>query len=120
MPPGTARASLQVDKEVSGMTSGDVPRPLPGKRRRVALLPTTRLGKWAAGLAAASIVLNLGWRLMGPLGGFPSLVCGLAGGIVALVAILRRGERSIAAYAALVIFLNVVVFVLAELLVGHD
>lgn len=89
------------------------------RRRRLAVRPMTPLGMWALILAAASIVLTLGWMLMGPLGGFPGLVCGLAGGIVALVAIVRRGERSVTVFAALVPFLNAVVFVLGELLIGH-
>jgi len=103
------------------MTVGGVPQRLPVKRaRRFVILPTTRLGKWAVGLAAANVVLVLGWRLMGPLGAFPGFACGLAGGIVALVAISRRGERAIAVFAATVPALLVVLFVLAELLIGHD
>ncbi len=72
------------------------------------------------GLAAANVVLVLGWKLMGPLGAFPGFACGLAGGVVALVAIVRRGERALTAFAALLPFLLVVTFVLAELLIGHD
>ncbi len=103
------------------MTSRDRPQPLPVKTRsRCAILPTTRLGSSAVWLAVASIVLVMSWRLMGPLGGFPGLACGLAGGIVALVAIVRDGERAVTVFAALVPFVNVVVFVLAELLIGHD
>lgn len=103
------------------MQSGVVRKRVPATSpRRLAILPTTRLGRWAVGLAAANVVLVLGWRLMGPLGAFPGFVFGLAGGVVALVAILRRGERAIAVFAALVPFLFVVAFVLGELLVGHD
>ena len=54
------------------------------KRRRFAVAPTTRLGKWAVGLALASFVLGMGWRLMGPVGGFPMIVVALASGVVAL------------------------------------
>jgi peptidoglycan/LPS O-acetylase OafA/YrhL len=82
--------------------------------------PTTRLGTWAVGLALANILLMPAWRLFGPLGGWPGLVAGFAGGVLALVAIARRRERSLAAYAALVPFALVVLFVLAELLIGHD
>ena len=92
-------------------------RPLPKERH---LLPTTRLGRWAVGLAVANVVLVLGWRLMGPLGAFPGLVCGLAGGTVAFVAILRRGERAVAVFAAIAPLVLVVLFVFAELLIGHD
>jgi hypothetical protein len=103
------------------MSTGGLPHGLPAHgRRRFAIAPTTRPGTWAVGLAAASIVLEMAWRLMGPLGGFPGLVFGLAGGVVAIVAIVRRGERAITVFAALVPFLNVIVFLLAEFLVGHD
>ncbi len=100
------------------MTSGGHAHRL-GGHHRVAVLPTTRAGAWAVGFAAASIVLQSAWMLMGPLGGFPGLLAGLIGGIVALVAILRRSERAISVFIALVPFVGVVVFVLAEL-IGHD
>jgi hypothetical protein len=103
------------------MTSGEVPRRLPARRRRGPVIrPTTRLGRWAVGLAAANVVLVLGWRLMGPLGAFPGFACGVAGGILALLALLRRGERALTVFAALLPSAFVLVFVLAELLVGND
>ena len=79
------------------------------------IAPTTRLGTWAVGLAAASLVLNFEWRLLGPLGGFPSLLLGLAGGLVALAAIFRGGERAVSVFVALLPFVGVVAFVVAEL-----
>lgn len=91
-----------------------------GGPHRVAVLPTTRAGTWAVGFAAVSIVLQPAWMLMGPLGGFPGLLSGLIGGIVALVAILRRSERAISVFIALVPFVGVIVFVLGEFLIGHD
>lgn len=48
------------------------------------------------------------------------LLCGLAGGGFALVAILRHGGRAVLVFAALVPLLLVVGFVLAELIVGRD
>jgi hypothetical protein len=50
----------------------------------------------------------------------PRLLVGLASGIVALVALIRYRERAIALFVAAVPLLNVVLFVLAEFLVGHD
>ena len=88
--------------------------------RRVAILPVSRLGRWAVGLALANVVFVLGWRLMGPLGAAPGFAFGLAGGIAGLAAIFRRGERALAVYVAVAPLVLVVVFVLAELLVGHD
>lgn len=65
-------------------------------------------------------MLLSGWSLLGRLGGIPGLAFGFAGGVTGLLAIVRRGERAVTVFAALVPFLNVVVFVLAELLIGHD
>lgn len=102
------------------MTSGGFQHRLPaGGHAGRPLLPTTRLGRRALALAAASVITSFAWRVMGPLGGFPSLVLGVASGIVALVAIIRRGERSATAFLALLPFAGAVVFVLAEFLVGH-
>jgi hypothetical protein len=75
---------------------------------------------WALVLAVAQVVAMMGWRLMGPVGAFPGLVLGLVGGVVALVSITRRGERALLVFAATLPLLGVVVFVLGELLVGHD
>ncbi len=103
------------------MGSGAVRQRLPVKKaRRIAILPTTRLGRWSVRLAAASVVLVLAWRVMGPAGAAPGFACGLVGGVVALVAIFRRGERAITVFAALVPLVFVLVFVLAELIIGHD
>lgn len=87
------------------------------KRRRFAVAPTTRLGEWAVGLAVASFVLGMGWRLMGPVGGFPMIVVALASGVVALQAILRDGERALTVFASLVWFLMAAAL-LVELLIA--
>jgi hypothetical protein len=103
------------------VTSGEIPHREPSTERNGrAIAPTTRLGRWAVGLAAASVVLNFGWRLMGPLGAFPALVFGLAGGIVGLTAILGRHERAASVFVALLPFAGVVLFLLGEFLVGHE
>ena len=100
--------------------SGELPSGrLPTRRRgSIVVVPTTGLGSWAVGLALASVVLLSTWSVMGRLGGIPGLAMGLAGGIVALVAIFRRGERALTVFAALVPLLNVVGFVLGSLLLG--
>jgi len=95
-------------------------RPPVGVRRRFTVMPATRLGSWAVRLAAANVVLVLAWRITGQLGAFPGFACGFLGGVVALVAIARRGERALAVFAAVLPFVFVVTFVLAELLIGHD
>ena len=91
------------------MTSGDLRQRLPaGTRPRFVIRPSTRPGRWAVGLPAANVLLVPAWRILGPPGAFRGLVCGLAGGVVAFVAIVR-----------LLPFAFVVTFVLAELLIGH-
>jgi len=87
---------------------------------RIRLLPTTRTGKWAVGLGVAHVLLIFGWSVMGPLGAFPGLLVGLLAGVVALVAIIRHGERALSVFAAVLPLLMVVLFILAELLIGHD
>lgn len=111
-------ATLLTTKEVSGMSSSGFHQRLPvEKRRRFAVAPTTRLGKWAVGLAVASFVLGMGWRLMGPVGGFPMIVVALASGVVALRAIFRDGERALTVFAPLVWFLMAAAL-LVELLIA--
>ena len=72
------------------------------------------------GVAAASFVLVLAWSVMGPAGAAPGFAFALGGGVVVLVAIFRRGEWAITVFAAVVPFVFVVGFVLAELIIGHD
>ena len=99
---------------MSGATSHRVqPR-----KHRPAILSTTPLGGRAMWLAIAAVVFNFAWRIL-PGGAGLAFLCGLSGGIVALVAILRRGERSLVAFAAVLPAVFVVFFVLAELLIGH-
>lgn len=110
-----------LSSEVLHMSSGQLPYRLPAeKRRRFAVLPMTSLGKWAIGMAVAGAVLVLGWSTIGGLGGALGLVLGLAGGGAALTAIFRRGERAVTVFAAVLPFLTVVVFLLAELFIGHN
>ena len=70
--------------------------------------PSTRLGWWAIGLAIAFITMNIVnsavfMRLIVdasmqpsaiPNFGMPILLCGLASGVVGLIAIIRKHERS--------------------------
>ncbi len=92
----------------------------PHLTRHVPFWPATQLGWGAVALAAASVVLIPSWKLMGQAGAVPGLSCGFAGGIVALAAMLRQKERAVTVVASLVPFLFAVVFVIAELTVGHS
>ena len=80
--------------------------------------PHTKLGWWAVGLAAASIVLMLAWSIL-PGGAMLSFLCGLAGGIIALIAVIRQQERSWLVFLSVLPMLNVFIFILGEFLIPH-
>lgn len=81
-------------------------------------LPGTQLGWWAVGLAAASMVLIPAWSFL--LGGaWLGLICGLAGAVCALVAIIRRHERSWLVWLTLLPGLSVIFFFVGEFLFPH-
>jgi hypothetical protein len=97
------------------MATGTVHETEP-RKHGIAILPTTRPGWWAVGLAVAAVALVLSTALAGAGGGL-SFASGLAGGIVALVAIFRHRERALTVFLAVVVPpVQVVLFVLAELL----
>jgi hypothetical protein len=81
-------------------------------------LPRTKLGWWAVGLAAASIVLILAWSVL-PGGAGLGFLCGLAGGIIALVAVIRQAERSWLVFLSILPLFWVLAFILGEVLVPH-
>jgi hypothetical protein len=82
-------------------------------RPRVTILPATYLGRWAIGLAVAFFVLVLATSVV-PRGAALGFACGLAGGVAALIAILRDEERAVSVFAALTPLLIVVGFALAQ------
>ncbi len=98
--------------------------------------PATRLGKWAVGLAAAFVVMfivntaifmplwmyapDAPWRqALLPVYGIFMMLCGLAAGIVALVAVIREHERSWLVWLTLLPWAFALFFVTGELLVPH-
>lgn len=95
--------------------------------------PVTRLGWWAGGLAIAYIVMFLinsavfmqlttdAWwqRNLLPFYGILMLLCGLAGGVVGLVALFRKRERSWLVWLALLPGVSVLFLLLGEFLVPH-
>jgi len=95
----------------------------PAGPRRVLEWPVTRSGRWGAALVAAAVFLWLvvepitGW-LGHPTGGSLGAVAALAGGALAIHAIVRNGERSLALLATLVPWLVVAVFVVGEVVRG--
>ena len=85
---------------------------------RIAILPTTNLGRWAVGLAAAFFPLVFAAAVV-PRGAALGFVCGLAGGVVALMAIVRDRERAVTVFAALAPLAIALAFVLAESITGN-
>ena len=81
-------------------------------------LPSTPLGWWAVGLGVASFLLQFAWMFLAG-GALASFLCGLAGGIIALIAILRRGERSWLVYLAILPMFGIFIFLLGEVLIPH-
>jgi hypothetical protein len=95
--------------------------------------PSTKLGWWSVALAAtfaALFIINstvfmpstveVPWRqAVLPFYGIAMLSCGLAAGIVGLIAVIRRHERSWLVWLSMLPGLMVVAFVLGEFLVPH-
>jgi len=102
-------------------------------RQRFLRRPGTRLGWWALGLGAVFVVLwiinstvfmpstvLIPWRqVLLPFYGIFMLLCGLAAGIVGLIAVIRGHERSWLVWLTLLPGLFVLIFVLGEFLVPH-
>ena len=70
-------------------------------------------------MAVAAFPLQLAWTIL-PGGAALSMACATAGGICALVAIVRPIDRAIAVYLAVVPLVRTALFVAADLLIGHD
>lgn len=95
--------------------------------------PCTRMGRWAVALASTFLLMltvsvyiliphNATLGQMGillPVHGTLTLLSGLAAGATALLALLRRGERSWLVWLALVVGAWVVWFALAEIFFPH-
>ena len=80
--------------------------------------PVTRLGWWAVGLAVASVVLNLAWSIL-PGGALLGFICGLVGGVLALIAVIRQHELSWLVFLSILPMLSVLFFFLGEILIPH-
>ena len=78
----------------------------------------TNRGRWAVGLAASFFPLVFAAGVV-PRAALLGLVCGLAGGSTALVAIVRDRERALSVFAALAPLVIGVAFVLAESISGN-
>ena len=98
--------------------------------------PATRLGWWALGLTAVFVVMfslnsmvfiaaspdfSDGWwrENLLPFYGIFMLLCGLSGGILGLLALIRKHERSWMVWLTILSGAFVLVLVLGEILVPH-
>ena len=118
----------------AGDSTGD-PSTQPPSKQSIMSLPSSRLGWWAVGLGVLFSVLwtintfllvqtgsgdqPLWMQLMLPFYGIIMLFSGLGAGILALVALFRRGERSWLVYITLLPFLLVIFLLAGEFLVPH-
>ena len=106
---------------------------VPVRRAKVFARPISNVGWWSVGLGAGFVALLLvnlivfmpstgiiTWReVILPFFAGGMLLCGLAAGIVALISVVRRGERSWMVLLILLAGLMLLVFLLGELLVPH-
>jgi len=101
-------------------------------RQRFFGRPSTRLGRWSVGLAVMYIILyiisaavfwrmpgDVPWRPLLIIYGIAMLLCGLAAGIVGLIAVIRRHERSWLVWLTILPGLLVLFLILGEFLVPH-
>ena len=118
----------------AGDSTGD-PSNHPSPKQSILSLPSSRLGWWAVGLGVVfsgmwtinTFILRqtgsgeqpLWMQLMLPFYGIIMLFSGFGAGILALVAVFRRQERSWLVYITLLPFLLVIFLLAGEFLVPH-
>ena len=98
-----------------------------GKQRKFLARPATRLGRWSVALAAAFAAYSSstprcscacrrhpGQPIVGPFYGIAMLLCGLAAGVTAAIAVVRQGERSWLVWLPLLPALFVLFLVVGE------
>ena len=109
------------------------PPPSSPLRQRILAMPSSRLGRWSAALLAIFVLLfminsfvfmpskdDAPWRhSLGPFYAIGMLLCGLVAGVLALIALVRRHERSWLVWLALLPGVLVLFLVLGEFLVPH-
>ncbi|MHB1120311.1 MAG: hypothetical protein ACYC11_09655 [Bellilinea sp.] len=96
-------------------------------------LPSTKTGWWAVGLAvtyAGMGIINTfvfmrlpedaPWRqTLLPYYGILMVLCGLSAGVVALIAVMRNGERSWLVWLTIVQWVFTLALVMGEFLIAH-
>ena len=95
---------------------------------RISVLPKSSLGRWSVGLAAAFILLSILFAVLTRLGGEPgpfalifivNIVIGIsfiAAFVTGLISIIKRKERSILVFLAVLVGFGALLFFLGEFL----
>ena len=89
-----------------------------GKWLGVLPRPHSPEGRWAVGLALVSVITSFMWRIL-PGGGWTFLITGFCGGILALLAIIRKRERNWLVYLAVLPLVQALIFFVGELFIPH-
>ena len=90
------------------------------KDRKIVVLPKTRIGKWAVGLGIAFIVL-IAIKIQDsfPMPTFSIAGLGLAGFIMAIIAIFKKKDRAILNFVPIGVGVVILVWFAAELMFPH-
>jgi hypothetical protein len=100
---------------------------------RFSQFPRSAVGRWAFGLAAGNILLNFinpllrlllanqmtNPNIMLPSSGFLMLILGLVGGVLGVIALVRKHEKSWAVWLTLLVGASMVFLLLGEFLLPH-
>ena len=109
----------------------------PPVKRRFLALPSTRLGWWSVRIALGAVAITIlqtlllqlrgeeedtftVWDAIRLVLGFGQVLGGIAAFVLALTAIFRRSERSVLCLLPVFVGLFWLLFIAAEVLVGHD
>jgi hypothetical protein len=118
----------RTERGVLMMPSGGVPHVNPrNDRHGFTAGPTTGMGRWAVGLVAAAVLLFVALLTVGPedsaaawVAAFSVLALVVAAGVVLFVAVFRQGERAISVFAAALVLMAGVLFVVLHSLFISD
>jgi hypothetical protein len=87
---------------------------------KIKFLPKSTLGKWAAGLGIAFIIL-IAVKILGslPLPTFFIAALGLAGFVTGIVAIFKNRDRAILIFLSFVVGLIIILWIILEFIFPH-
>jgi len=87
---------------------------------KIAFIPKSTQGKWAAGLGIAFIIF-IAMKIIGfmPLPTFSIAALGLAGFVTGIVAIFKNRDRAILTFLPVLVGLVIILWIAAELISPH-